>query len=343
MDVREPQLARARVRVEVADVETSPAVPATSTSIPPAPVLASDEQARQRLSPKTMKRGLVVADAVAIATGIVTAFIWQSLMRDDDTLGSQRAHLALAAVTFPAWLMALALNKAYLARACSRATEEARRIVNASVVGVGFMIMVAFGVQFKALSRLWMLAMLVAVPLCLVLERALARRVFARLRRAGLLERPVLIVGTDAEAIGLMHATQRRTDLGYRVVGFVGPDDIGARGGCEVLGDLDDTERVLHETGANGVMISLNSVAPEQVNLLTRRLTDGGYHVALVSGLRDIDVARFRAQDIDGRTLLYVEQTHRDGWRAITKRCFDVAIAVVALILSAPISIAAAR
>ena len=43
--------------------------------------------------------------------------------------------------------------------------------------------------------------------------------------------RPVLIVGTDADAVGLLHAAQRTPDLGYRVVGFVGPDDIGVRGG----------------------------------------------------------------------------------------------------------------
>ena len=73
---------------------------------------------------------------------------------------------------------------------------------------------------------------------------------------------------------------------------------------------------MLEATGATGVLISLASVESEVVNRLTRELTDAGYHVALSSGLRDIDVVRFRAQDLGGRTLIYVEQTQRDGWHA---------------------------
>ena len=93
---------------------------------------------------------------------------------------------------------------------------------------------------------------------------------------------------------------------------------------------------MLEESGANGVMISLASVEPELVNRLTRQLTDAGYHVALSSGLRDIDIVRFRAQDVGGHTLIYVEPTMRDGWRAIAKRVFDVSLSIVALVLATP-------
>ena len=85
---------------------------------------------------------------------------------------------------------------------------------------------------------------------------------------------------------------------------------------------------MLEATGATGVLISLSSVESEVVNRLTRELTDAGYHVALSSGLRDIDVVRFRAQDLGGRTLIYVEQIQRGGWRAIAKRAFDITVAV---------------
>jgi exopolysaccharide biosynthesis polyprenyl glycosylphosphotransferase len=135
---------------------------------------------------------------------------------------------------------------------------------------------------------------------------------------------------------------QRNPSLGYEAVGFVGPDDIGARGGCSVLGGFDDTKAVLEHSGANGVMISLASVEPTLVNRLTRQLTDGGYHVALSSGLRDIDIVRFRAQDIGGHTLVYVEPTMRDGWRAVAKRIFDVTLSIVALVLASPILLVAA-
>jgi exopolysaccharide biosynthesis polyprenyl glycosylphosphotransferase len=293
-------------------------------------------------APRDLKQRLIAADVLAVALGIALAFGWRALVKSETDLGGMRTHMMLAILSFPVWPMCLSLNKLYLARAVVRPTEETRRILYASLMAVGFIVGASFVVQFQSLSRLWVLSVLTFVPLCLLLERSIARRIFNRLRREGRIERRILIVGTDAEAIGLVHAAQRRPELGYHAVGFVGPGDIGARGGVQVLGGYDDTEAVLEATGATGVMISLASVEPDLVNRLTRRLSDAGYHVALSSGLRDIDIVRFRAQDIDGHTLVYVEQTMRDGWRAIAKRIFDVTVAIIALVLFSPILLAAA-
>ena len=298
--------------------------------------------ADQPSAPPDLKQRLVAADVLAVAVGIVLAFGWRALMKSETELDVMRTHMMLAILSFPIWPICLTLNKLYLARAVERQTEEIRRILHASLIGVGFIVGAAFVAQFHALSRLWVVSLLVFVPLCLVIERTVARRIFARLRREGRILRRVLVVGTDAEAIGLVHATQRHPELGYQVVGFVGPDDIGSRGGCEVLGGFEDTQTVLEQSGANGVMISLASVEPVLVNRLTRQLTDSGYHVALSSGLRDIDIVRFRAQDIGGHTLVYVEPTSRDGWRVIAKRVFDIAVSILALVLAGPILLAAA-
>jgi exopolysaccharide biosynthesis polyprenyl glycosylphosphotransferase len=294
------------------------------------------------LAPQDLKQRLVAADALAVAVGIVIAFGWRALVKSETELGVMRTHMMLAVLSFPIWPISLFLNKLYLARAVERQTEEIRRIIYASLMGVGFIVGASFVAQFYTLSRLWVMSVLAFVPLCLLIERTMARRIFARLRQEGLIRRRVLVVGTDAEAIGLVHAMQRNPSLGYEAVGFVGPDDIGARGGCSVLGGFDDTKAVLEHSGANGVMISLASVEPTLVNRLTRQLTDGGYHVALSSGLRDIDIVRFRAQDIGGHTLVYVEPTMRDGWRAVAKRIFDVTLSIVALVLASPILLVAA-
>ena len=165
------------------------------------------------------------------------AFVWQSLVRSGAELGVQRTHLVLATLTFPVWIVSFSLNKLYQARAVERPTEEFRRIVNASLVvdrrhrrrsrsscssrrcrGSGSCRCSAF------------------VIVGMTIERTVARRIFTKMRRAGEICRPVLIVGTDADAVALLHAAQRTPHLGYRVVGFVGPDDIGVRGGCTVLG-----------------------------------------------------------------------------------------------------------
>jgi len=95
--------------------------------------------------------------------------------------------------------------------------------------------------------------------------------------------------------------------------------------------------RILAATGVVGVIVSLSSVDHDDVNTLTRRLTDDGYHVALSSLLTDIDVNRLRPQGLGERTMVYVEPVLRGGWRAVAKRAFDLTVAFMILILSAPL------
>ena len=175
----------------------------------------------------------------------------------------------------------------------------------------------------------------------LVIERQIARRMFAKLRATGQISRRIVIVGTDAQAVGLMHTYERRPELGYKVVGFVGDDDLGRRGGVDVLGPVAEVERILREQHAVGVVVSLASVSQEEVNAMTRHLTEEGFHVALSSSLRDIDITRLRPQELDGRTMIYVEPVHRGGWHARAKRAFDVALASLILVLSSPLLLAA--
>ena len=150
-------------------------------------------------------------------------------------------------------------------------------------------------------------------------------------------------MGTDADAIGLLHAAQRSPASrlsGRRLRRCPTTSASGAASACSETSTRPSP--ILEATGATGVLISLSSVESEVVNRLTRELTDAGYHVALSSGLRDIDIVRFRAQDLGGRTLIYVEQIQRGGWHAVAKRAFDIVVAAAALVVTAPITLVAA-
>lgn len=276
----------------------------------------------------------------AVGLALIVAIALQERFRPGAV--SAWVHLRLAVVSMPVWLAALALNRVYQPRVIARQTDEFRRIVSSSVVGVGLTVSMAFFVKLNELSRLWIFSVLVLAALFLIIERAIARRVFARRRCNGLNRRRLLIVGTDAEAIGTMHSIAAHPESGYDVVGFVGPDALGVREGVAVLGDIDDVEQVMVDSGADGVVISLSSIEPARVNQLTRGLTDAGYHVRLSPGLRDIDLARFSNQEIGGRTMLVVEQVIRHGWRSDAKRVFDVVLSAFGLLVALPLLVPAA-
>ncbi|MET0910261.1 MAG: sugar transferase [Ilumatobacteraceae bacterium] len=287
-----------------------------------------------------LKRRLMLADAVAATVGVILAFQLQNVLRPVPR-GIAYEHLALLAVTLPCFALGAGVNRLYQARANERQNDEVWNIVKTVGVGIAGLLTVAFALQYKDLSRLWVFLLAGSMTTMLVIERSIARNIFEKLRAERAISRRIVIVGTDPHAIGLLHTYERNPRLGYEVVGFVGDDPIGRRGGVEVLGPISDLKRVLHDTQAIGAVVSLASVGSEEVNRVTRQLTEDGYHIALSSSLQDIDITRLRPQQLDGRIMIYVERVLRGGWRAVAKRAFDVAIASVLLVLTSPVLLAA--
>lgn len=308
--------------------------------------LAPAESSAPRRQPRSARTAhlrtyLFLADAAMIWLGAGLAFLVRSVLRPDIE-AHLAPHVLLFAVSFPIWILGLLSNRLYTARVVERATEELRRIWAATAAGVAGVVMIAFTFQFDGLSRFWMLASFGTIGTLLSLERWGARSIFRRLRQAGRITRRVAVIGSGAHATNLVDAMQKEPALGYTVVGCIGTRESEAADSCSWLGDIEHAERLLGEHECVGAMISLASVPPDDVNRLTRQLTDRGFHVALSSSLCDISMARIRPQSIDGRTLLYIEPTVRDGWRAFAKRTFDIAVSVVAIMLTLPLMLVAA-
>jgi exopolysaccharide biosynthesis polyprenyl glycosylphosphotransferase len=282
----------------------------------------------------------MVADIAAVLVGATIATLLQRMVKPVPEF-IIRDHIVILALSLPLFLWGAVVFRLYQARANERASEERRNIVKAVGVLVGGVVLLGFVLKYGGLSRFWVIALFVSTTLALILEREIARRIFTRLRQRGRMRRPIVIVGTDPHAVGLMHMFQRRSDLGYEVLGFVGPDDIGERGGVTVLGTIDEVEHILEHHGANGVVVSPSSVHDDAANALARRLTDHGYHVALSSHLRDIDMHRLRPQQFDGYAALYIEPVIRHGWRSVAKRVFDVMVAILVLVVTLPVLLVA--
>jgi exopolysaccharide biosynthesis polyprenyl glycosylphosphotransferase len=293
------------------------------------------------LGPGQLKARLAIADAAAVAIGFAFAFEVQRAVHPvPGYIVMEHAVLVVASV--PGFAAGALMNHLYQARANERRSQEASNVIRTVALGMLWLVAISVAVKYEDLSRLWVLLAGIGVLVALMAERHWTRKVFADLRRTQRTVRKIAIVGTDPHAIGLLHTYQRNPHLGYQVVGFFGDDDLGEREGVRVLGSFDDLPHALAKLEVVGVVVSPNAISQEKVNTITRRLTDSGYHVALSSTLRDIDISRLRPQGLDGRTLLYVEPVIRTGWRVAAKRAFDVVLASIGLVLSAPIVVLAA-
>jgi exopolysaccharide biosynthesis polyprenyl glycosylphosphotransferase len=287
---------------------------------------------------RAAKSALMGADLLTIAVAMTVAASFVSMSAVDGQPMSAGAVVLLGVLAAPLWLGLFARYKLYSASAVSSRLAESNRILHAiaaSVVSTAFLALM-LNVD---VSRVWLgLTFLIAFP-ALLLEREVARRVFARVRASGHLGRRVLIIGTNVEARGLSEMLACNPSLGYEVIGFVGSELHAGipNAPLPVLGGLDDAVDVLERERATGAIIATSAIDDGSANALARDLMDKGFHVELTSGLVDIAADRLIARPLGRRPVLYVEPVRRVGWRAVAKRMFDIAVAGALLLVLLPL------
>ncbi|MEA2827775.1 MAG: hypothetical protein QOG43_2214 [Actinomycetota bacterium] len=283
-----------------------------------------------------------MVDAVTVVLALLVAFWLCSFIpsKSHPEIPEGR-HLLVGLLSLPIWITMLVRYQLYKANQVAQRRQEFRRLTHAVGASVAAMALVAFMGKLYV-ARGWLVLSLVIALLLLTAEREAVRRILTALRRKGRMLRRVVIVGgnEDAVAIGAMLMADPR--LGYDIVGFVDdpPDGDGSHRGAPALRSVAHTRQVVEESGAQGVIIVATAVGMAAVNRLARDLTDVGIRVEVVSGLRDIAVERLSLRSVGGFPVMHLERVHRQGWRAVAKRSFDVAVAVVALILALPVLVA---
>jgi exopolysaccharide biosynthesis polyprenyl glycosylphosphotransferase len=326
------------VQTRVADAHESELANTTEPAVWSAPEIP--QYASPNPAPRAVKLRLIGADAVAATIGVFIAFICQRFIEPVPRYIAAD-HLLVLAMSVPGFLIGAHTYRLYHARANERLTDEGLNILKTVALGVSSVVLISFVFQYNELSRLWVGLVALWMSVALLTERAIARGVFARLRREGKLVRRMVIVGTDEHALDLRRAIPCRPELGYRVAGLVGADD-RAHDDIDILGPRSQLFEILHHENAGGVIISLGSMPSDELNVLVRRLTDSGYHVAISSSLLDIDPVRMQLQTIDGRSVIYVDRVIRDGWRSRAKRIYDVLLSALMLVLATPILVVSA-
>jgi exopolysaccharide biosynthesis polyprenyl glycosylphosphotransferase len=289
----------------------------------------------RRYRPMFLKGSVMLADALAVTLGLVAAYSADWSVRVFDTKRPETVCLVVGALSLPVWIMLFARYRLYAARCIDTRLDEAGRVVHAVLTSVLAMAAISFLLK-QPVARSWLILSFPFVLGCCLIERAVLREVFTRLRQGGKLQRAVVLVGTNAEAEGIFRHVLDTPDLGYQVVGVIGDGD-RFLDEQPVLGTVRDALDVAERTGATGVIVATTAVDAIDINRLTRQLTEAGIHVELSSSLLGIDSERLTVRPLGMHPMIYVEAVHRRGWRAVAKRTFDVVASAGGLILLAPV------
>ena len=288
-----------------------------------------------------LKSGIVVADVVTIALAFTVATLLTATWLGWPATETGH-HLLAAALTLPVWPILFARQQMYAARFLTRLMDELRRVLHVVVVGTVTLVVLGW-MTGTTLDRLWVGLFLLTALALVGAERFAIRRWFVHRRRTGRSLRDVIIIGTNAEAEDLFEALDD-VALGYNVVGFVSTDPEApmTMGGRPVLAGTADTVEFAHSLHAQGVILATTSLDLGLSNRLLRELLDGGLHVEMTSGLRDVTPERMTVRPLGRHPVVYLEPARRFGWRAVAKRVFDVALSGVGLLIVSPILLVSA-
>src|SRR5215467_14937188 len=197
---------------------------------------------------------------------------------------------------------------------------------------------------YEVSQAVWALFLAINVILTYSL-RHLMREVFERRWRSGIGLRRILIAGSGELGRVVADKIIEHRELGYQIAGFVDDraagDHLGYRG-LPLLGTIDQAADI---TGREGIDHLYVALPPEQhVRMLelldntSREMVD----VKVVPDLLQVIALRARLDDLDGVPVINVNDVPLQGLNSTIKRCIDVCISAVALVvLAIPLAITA--
>jgi sugar transferase (PEP-CTERM system associated) len=161
-------------------------------------------------------------------------------------------------------------------------------------------------------------------------------------RRAGPRER-LLLVGTSAAAVALAKELfDRRHELGVEIVGFIDPDP--ARLGAPlinpgVVGTVEDIPSIVRARGVDRVVVSLADARGKlPMDKLLEMKLDGVTFDHLASVYEDY-TGKIAVENLRPSWLIFSDGFKKSRVLSAAKRASDIMIAVVGLILAAPIGL----
>jgi exopolysaccharide biosynthesis polyprenyl glycosylphosphotransferase len=185
--------------------------------------------------------------------------------------------------------------------------------------------------------RLWLFA-----AVYLSVARIVLASVRAQARRNHALATPTLILGSGVVAEHLVKRLTGDRGYGLRPVGFLDSDPMPGLGfatpsAIPVLGGPDELGEAIRQTGARRVILAFSS-EPDHVLLAKVRECEGlGVEVSLVPRMFEAINDRAILDHLGGLPLISLRPTDPRGWQFAVKHGCDRCIALVALIVLAPV------
>jgi exopolysaccharide biosynthesis polyprenyl glycosylphosphotransferase len=179
--------------------------------------------------------------------------------------------------------------------------------------------------------------------LAVTISRVSLRFMLAMVRRRGRNLRSVVIVGTNPKALQFGQKIQERTELGYRVWGFVDDEWNGIQEirqtNFPLKGNLAEFPAILREHVIDEVVVSLpmKSLYEEAARIVSLCEEQGVIVRFLSDILFNLKFARATPEMFENTSLLTFYPCGIIGWEALAKRAIDFSFSLALLLVFSPL------
>ncbi|HEY7832805.1 MAG TPA: sugar transferase, partial [Ktedonobacterales bacterium] len=344
---------------EVFDVPTAPmtqisqpvaAWPAAKAR-PVMPVLSVEERLRHRRALAfTGKIVLALIDAIAINIAFYGAYFLRYDVLQGVTLGpggyanfSLQEFARLQLLVTAGLLLAFAARGLYRQRPTGSWFRQATTVIAGTTTAFALFAAYEFVFQSTELvvvqTRLLVAIMWGTTTVVVLLLRAIVGGVVSWLYRRGAFMTNLLVVGSGRQGKLMMQHIAASPSLGYRVVGFVqeGDGPLADFGRFSALGGLEELDRVIRGKRVGEVIIALPSHQHQQILRTVRLCERAGANFKLVPDMYELSISRIDVDAIEGVPLLGLRRSLEGTWQRAVKRAIDIFVALLVLVIGAPI------
>jgi polysaccharide biosynthesis protein PslA len=316
-----------------------------STSADYAPITARKAARGARLYRSAFGRAVEIIDILGII--FVAALVMKILTMDRLLASSLAATLPAAFGAIALWWIARE-NDLYNFPAKPNALRHALKTFGAVALAMpmGWVVggMVAYTSGRPLLEGIFEASLVIGVAgTCMIIGHFIAATMVGILSAAGLFSLNIVIVGATKSAEKIVADAKASGDL--NILGIFddrlsrAPSEIG---GVAVIGDLTALMGWEHLPSVDRVIVTVSSAAQSRVRHLVEKLRTMPNKLVLAIDMQGYDADGTTIGRIGNQPVAYVSGAPEDAKRAFWKRCQDIVIGTLALVLLSPIMIAVA-
>jgi Undecaprenyl-phosphate glucose phosphotransferase len=218
-----------------------------------------------------------------------------------------------------------------------RLREELASVAKGTLLMFLLVIATLFNLRDPYESRAALLLFPVLSALLILVHRRVAWAAVRWLRRRGYNQTFAIIVGTGRVARNTARALRRASWMGIKPLGFVEDQPSRWTSDLDILGTTADLPALVQKYQVEHVFIALPLSRYHEARRVYDALSQSLVEVRLVADVPNLAGLSLTTTNLDGLPVVGLRENPHFGLNIVVKRCMDVLLSLVALVLLAPL------